>query len=106
MIVGSEGTYAVRTEYNIRYILNNGSYSIVRRDGTEVASKTLLPSAFFMVTTGKEDGNVIGYTVVGGGYGHGIGMSQNGARNMAQAGLTEEEILTFFYEGSRIETIY
>ena len=33
-------------------------------------------------------------------------MSQNGARNMAQAGLTEEEILTFFYEGSRIETIY
>ncbi len=106
VIVGSEGTYAVRTEYNIRYILNNGSYSVVRRDGTEVASKTLLPSAFFMVTTGKEDGNVIGYTVVGGGYGHGIGMSQNGARNMAQAGLTEEEILTFFYEGSRIETIY
>ena len=106
LIVGSEGTYVVRTEYNIRYILNNGSYSVVRRDGTEVPSKTLLPSAFFMVTTGKEDGNVVGYTIVGGGYGHGIGMSQNGAKNMAQAGLTEEEILTFFYEGSRIETIY
>ncbi len=106
LIEGSEGTYLVQTEYNIRYVLNNGGYPIVRKDGSEVTSNTLLPSAFFMITTGKEDGNVVGYTIVGGGYGHGIGMSQNGAKHMAEAGLTEEEILAFFYEGSRIETMY
>ncbi len=33
-------------------------------------------------------------------------MSQNGAKQMALAGLTEEEILAFFYEGSQIEEIY
>ena len=49
---------------------------------------------------------MVGYTIVGGGYGHGIGMSQNGAKHMAEAGLTGEEILAFFYEGSRIETMY
>lgn len=106
LIEGSEGTYLVQTEYNIRYVLHNGQHAVIRRDGTESVSASLLPSAFFMLTAGKEKENVIGYTIIGGGYGHGIGMSQNGAKNMALAGLTEEEILTFFYEGSRIEAVY
>lgn len=106
LIEGSEGTYLVRTEYNIRYILNNGQHYVIRKDGSEIPSATLLPSAFFTITTGKEEGNVIGYSIAGGGYGHGIGMSQNGARNMALSGMTEEEILLFFYEGSYVETVY
>ena len=106
LITGSEGTYMVQTEYNIRYVLTNGSHPVIRQDGTEVSSDTILPSAFVVVTTGKEEENVVGYTVTGGGYGHGIGMSQNGAKQMALAGLTEEEILAFFYEGSQIEEIY
>ncbi len=106
LIEGSEGSYLIQTEYNIRYLLNNGKSQVVRQDGSQVASPTLLPSAFFMVTTGKEDGNVVGYTIVGGGYGHGIGMSQNGAKHMAKAGMTASEILSFFYDGSRIEAIY
>jgi len=106
LIEGSEGTYLVLTEYNIRYILVNGEHSVIRQDGTEAAAGTILPSAFIAVNAGKEEGNVIGYTVTGGGYGHGIGMSQNGAKHMALAGMTEEEILTFYYEGSQIEEIY
>lgn len=106
LIEGSQGTYLVETEYNIRYLLNNGNAPVIRKDGSETAAPTLLPSAFLMVTTGKKEEDVIGYTIIGGGYGHGIGMSQNGAKHMATAGLTQEEILSFFYEGSRIETIY
>ena len=36
-------------------------------------------------------------TITGGGYGHGVGMSQNGANWMAQAGKNYREILEFFY---------
>ena len=66
----------------------------------------LLPSSFFVIETEKSDDEVIGYRIFGGGYGHGIGMSQNGAKNMALQGNTAEEILQFFYEGSEAEIIY
>ena len=39
----------------------------------------------------------IGYQVKGGGYGHGVGMSQNGAKGMADSGKTYMEILNYFY---------
>ncbi len=34
-----------------------------------------------------------------GGYGHGVGMSQNGAQEMAREGKNYEEILMFFMMG-------
>ena len=39
----------------------------------------------------------------GKGWGHGIGMSQNGARGMAQSGFTCEEILTHYFSGTQIQ---
>ena len=39
-------------------------------------------------------------TVTGGGWGHGVGMSQYGAYGRASAGDTHEEILSFYYPGS------
>ena len=49
---------------------------------------------------------MIGYTLIGGGFGHGVGMSQNGARAMAVGGYSASEILLYFYENCRIENIY
>ncbi len=40
---------------------------------------------------------------MGGGYGHGIGMSQNGANEMAKKGKNYQEILQMFYPGTTIE---
>lgn len=37
------------------------------------------------------------------GYGHGVGMSQNGANSMAQDGYTYEEIIAHYYPGTVIE---
>ena len=102
----AEHTYKVISEHNIRYVLNNGESKIVRQDGSEVASNTLLPSAFFIMNVGKEGESVIGYTLSGGGYGHGVGMSQNGAKNMAQSGYTSDQILTFFYEECAVKNVY
>ena len=48
----------------------------------------------------KSEGN---YIINGGGYGHGIGMSQNGANEMAKTGKNYQEILQMFYPGTTIE---
>ena len=40
---------------------------------------------------------------VGGGWGHGVGMSQYGALGRAEAGHTAEEILTHYYDGTTVE---
>lgn len=42
----------------------------------------------------------------GKGFGHGVGMSQWGAEAMAQGGRTAEQILDFYYPGSKISLAY
>lgn len=45
-----------------------------------------------------------GFTVVGGGNGHGVGLSQWGAHGLALQGKSYSEILTHFYTGTKVET--
>lgn len=106
LIEGTKGTYLIQTEYNIRYVLKNGENKVIRQDGSETEVTAILPSAFLTIVKKEKDGMVTGYFVYGGGYGHGIGMSQNGAKNMALAGIDAEEILDFFYEQSEMELLY
>lgn len=103
---GSKNTAMVCGEYQIRYVLLNEDKVIYKLDGTNVSMTALLPSAFVEIETGQNDGSVIGYSVVGGGYGHGNGMSQNGAGNMASDGYTYTDILTLFYANCTVEAIY
>ena len=58
----------------------------------------LLPSAFFCL----DDLGNLTYQIQGGGYGHGIGMSQSAAGKMAEEGMQCEEIISFFYPGVEI----
>ena len=97
-VVGTMGKIVVKTENKIRSALGGSGYTIEKQDGTIVNSSKLLPSAFFTIE--KKNGN---YILHGGGYGHGIGMSQNGANEMAKQGETYKQILTFFYTGVTVE---
>ena len=106
IIEAKNGTYKVISEHNIRYVLNDGSSKIVRQDGSRVASPSMLPSGFFVIATGKKDGDVVAYSLAGGGFGHGVGMSQNGARQMARSGFQALEILQFFFENCQITNVY
>jgi len=106
VIEGENAALMIRTEHNIRYVLSDGSSQVIRQDGSTYQATSLLPSAFFILQTQKEDGYVSGYSLIGGGFGHGVGMSQNGARSMAQAGCDSGNILSFFYEGSSVRKIY
>ncbi len=58
-----------------------------------------------VINLNKENGYVTGYNLIGGGFGHGVGMSQNAAREMGNLGMNYREILTYFYENSDIKTI-
>ena len=95
---GDKGSVTVDTENKIRRALGGSGYEIQKQDGNTVASSALLPSAFF--TIGKEGDT---FVIKGGGYGHGIGMSQNGANEMAKKGKTYIDILTLFFPGITVE---
>ncbi|MFT9494036.1 SpoIID/LytB domain-containing protein [Anaerosolibacter sp.] len=43
------------------------------------------------------------YVFTGKGWGHGLGMSQWGAKKMAEEGYTYDQILTYYYTGTQIE---
>ncbi|WP_346662407.1 SpoIID/LytB domain-containing protein [uncultured Merdimonas sp.] len=94
---GEKGSAVVETENKIRRAFGGSGYEITRQDGTSAASGSLLPSAFFTV---EKNGDT--FVVRGGGYGHGIGMSQNGANEMAKKGKSCQEILQLFYQGTEI----
>lgn len=96
--VGDKNTVTVQTENKIRSALGGGGYQITKNDGSQSEGSALLPSAFFTIE--KQDGV---FVIRGGGFGHGIGMSQNGANEMAKQGKNYREILKLFYQGVEIE---
>ena len=95
---GEKGSVTVETENKIRRALGGEGYEITKQDGSVAASSELLPSAFFTI---EKSGDL--FVIQGGGFGHGIGMSQNGANEMAKQGMDYRKILTLFYQGVTIE---
>lgn len=93
------GEKILHSEYDIRSLLAPSGIEITRQDGSVVKGTKLLPSAYFTLKENKtETGSITGYEITGGGYGHGVGMSQNGAKGMANAGKNYKEILSYFYK--------
>jgi stage II sporulation protein D len=106
LITGSENTIKVRTEYNIRTLLAPVYDTITRQDESKVEKLSLLPSAFFIIDKKEKSGKLSSLTLTGGGYGHGVGMSQNGVKALADSGKEYDEIVAYFYEGTEMGFIY
>ncbi|WP_242957743.1 SpoIID/LytB domain-containing protein [Lachnoclostridium sp. An118] len=94
---GDAGSVTVDTENKIRGALGGSGYTITKNDGSTSQSTALLPSAFFTI---EKSGDT--FVISGGGFGHGIGMSQNGANEMAKQGADYREILQMFYKDVEI----
>ncbi|MGM9994185.1 MAG: SpoIID/LytB domain-containing protein [Candidatus Avigastranaerophilus sp.] len=62
-----------------------------------------LPSANFVITYIQAASPV--YKFAGGGFGHGVGLSQWGAGKMASLGFTFDQILQHYYRGIKLATI-
>ena len=67
---------------------------------TELRKLTGIRSTNFRVQK-NENGSVMFYTI---GYGHGVGMSQEGANAMAKKGTKYDEIIKHYYTGVEIES--
>lgn len=96
-IRGSRHTIEVSTEYNARALLNVQGGSIRRRDGSRVEGGMLLPSACMRITPlFDEKGELSGWRFTGGGYGHGVGLSQKRGQRYGEAGKRLRRNLAFF----------
>lgn len=96
-ILGEKGEQTVKNEYRIREFLAVKEIPVYLQDGTEAPVMNLLPSAYFVIDPVREGERLMGFLIRGGGYGHGVGMSQNGAKHLAEEGMNWEEILQSFY---------
>jgi stage II sporulation protein D len=106
IIKGSENTVKVISEYNIRCLLSPSNSKVIRQDKSEIADMGLLPSAFIIIDDVKKDKELTGFQIRGGGYGHGVGMSQNGVKGMVDDKQKYEDILKYYYPGIDIAFIY
>ena len=87
----------IEGEYQIRQFLAMADPVITLQDESTREGWQLLPSAFILLNPVTEEESLTGYEILGGGYGHGEGMSQNGAKHMAEQGENCEEILKNYY---------
>ncbi|NJN32325.1 MAG: SpoIID/LytB domain-containing protein [Synechococcales cyanobacterium RM1_1_8] len=81
----------------LKVVGQNGSL-VVR--GNDVRTALGLQSTRFDIqSSGSTKSSGGGFVLRGSGYGHGIGMSQYGARGMAQQGQSYQAILAHYYQG-------
>jgi len=66
----------------------------------------LLSSAFIIEPYGSAGDVPAGFTLHGAGWGHGVGLCQIGAAGMAEQGKTCEEILSHYFRGAKLTTLY
>ena len=82
--------------------LGDASLEITKKDGKTQTGFSILPSAYISIEKRTAADGTLSFYISGGGYGHGAGMSQNGAQEMAKDGKDYQTILSFFYEGAEL----
>lgn len=105
-VTGSDGSKTISGQNAIRSALGDGSLTIRRKDGNTSTGWSSLPSGFIAIEAlGKTESGAQQFMIYGGGFGHGAGMSQNGAQGMAKSGMDYEDILKFFYDGVTVSEV-
>lgn len=101
-VTGDKGETVIDSESAIRAAFGNANVDMNTKSGTTRYAN--LPSTFCVFEKVTEGKKPTGFKITGGGYGHGIGMSQNAANKMAES-MTYAQILEFFYRGTTLTLI-
>ena len=101
-VTGDKGETVIDSESAIRAAFGNAYVDMNTKSGTTRYAN--LPSTFCVFEKVTEGKKLTGFKITGGGYGHGIGMSQNAANKMAES-MTYAQILEFFYRGTTLTLI-
>lgn len=99
---GDKGEVTLDSEASIRTAFGNAAVDMNTMTGTAKYSR--LPSTFCIFEKVIKQDELTGFRITGGGYGHGIGMSQNAANKMAES-MTYAQILEFFYRGTTLNLV-
>ena len=85
----------------------SGNVTVLSSKGTSSLSldNVILHGNILRNYVGKITGPITGFVFNGRGYGHLVGLSQNGANGMASAGFTYDEILKHYYKGIELDWI-
>lgn len=110
----SNCTLKILTEYCIRSLLKPIKYLedgediiLSRNDGHKYKNHSTMPSAFFVMEKLRDkEGKLLSINFLGGGFGHGVGMSQNGVKGMVDRGYNYKQILEHYYKGIEIKSIF
>ncbi|MCY7007337.1 SpoIID/LytB domain-containing protein [Fusobacterium simiae] len=107
LVITSNGKYLVAKEFNVRKLLatNNPLYGSKGEEETYnskaiIPNVTSLPSAYLAL---EEEGGYI--NIYGGGFGHGVGMSQFAAGSLAKSGESYKNILKRYYTDVKLSTV-
>lgn len=102
MVEGSKETCIVKGENAVRSLMGNNKCAIITQ--SREIYNDILPSAFCIFKPVYDNGTLVSYEITGGGYGHGIGMSQNAVKKMSET-MDYTDILKFFYNNIEIKNI-
>jgi SpoIID/LytB domain protein len=89
-------TLAVTTDKGIVELEKNEA-----RSAFEPPTSTL----FYLEPIYARSQQLTAYAFVGGGFGHGVGLSQYGSYTLAQFGWSAEKILSFYYPGTTLQPL-
>ncbi len=86
----------------VNVTMDRGSVTLIK-DEILRAFWAPLSTFFYLEPMYGEDKIFKGYVFVGGGFGHGVGLSQSGSHRLAKLGWTSDRILKFYYPGTEIQ---
>jgi stage II sporulation protein D len=116
VIEGTTGTYKVIKEFNIRFVIrpwknDTGGEDVVLYQAKAASEDyefkrdnfSIMPSASFSFDISEDQA----VTFYGGGFGHGVGMSQYGAYHLgSELGWSFDRILTSYYSSMKLTDVH
>ncbi|MFN6518451.1 MAG: SpoIID/LytB domain-containing protein [Nostoc sp. CreGUA01] len=86
-------------------VKTDNSTFILHKDEVRSAFAAPTSTLFYIEPLNKGKPELWGYAFIGGGLGHGVGLSQTGAQNLAKLGWSNQKILEFYYPGTEIKIL-
>jgi SpoIID/LytB domain protein len=77
----------------------------LHKDEVRSAFAAPVSTLFYLVPLNKGKEDLWGFAFIGGGLGHGVGLSQTGAQNLAKLGWSSSKILEFYYPGTKLQRL-
>lgn len=78
---------------------------VLEKDEVRSAFSAPRSTLFYLQPLNKGTNTLWGYAFVGGGFGHGVGLSQTGSQRLAKLGWSSTRILNFYYPGTEIQPL-